>query len=916
MHQSNSSDDDQNRRTLDKAAIDAIYDEFPASVDSRPDKVGAPVNSIKNRRKCSDPARSKWTGLASAEEFIKAMAPIEAQLRDMLACVERGEAVSQTRILRFWDGFKYSRYVKESIIGSAWYAARILSDMDDLMRVLDANFASISRDFVGRIVNAWLSLLERFYPQDKARQVKLFAMLPQKLRMTAMSSYAEKLFGEGDSDDIRVLSDDWDAYFCAQDWRTKTPCEYLSATSIQIGALIDRNEEYRALPLLLTFMEQLQAYIDDPKGAPMTSCPATAGDRISVKKAGRMLQSCRIAMGFLVTGVWSSLAQKPAPKALPKTARATTAFIKAKALESKGKYSAAIVRLRSLPDEEQTVWTQWFTAGLYHTLVWRTRHNENYREVLETMIDPLHKKLKDNPAWMISYYNFRMETFSRSRSLAWWTDIRQKSDNLLIPSRRIKFMEQAAGHEVLDLREEFEQKDRVSPLEPVEYDLEAVRRTFALHRRLLEIPEKARDNRWYWLAVEVLLNRLSRPDIYGFLPRAIEYIDRMPNPDIPQVRLLLGRALMMLGAYDRAKACFESALAFAHGIGDYQSEPLARELLDFNRLLEANRPGTRAITRKERMPILKAYKKRWGPAVAILDGWYPAAVAVYRDPNDEKSLLVASVGVSKLPWDDLRPEFVLRIPATVSYKNFPEDTTAAMAADIVGSFAYYFMENFGKGDFRSGKAPLNHSYKHIGPLGRITDMSHAMLELPPDAPALFPDGPTLVTIHPLYQAEAAYGLMYSSERLVNHLLSNGVRHFTPDRRNTCEDRVEPVLIPAKAIKALLPEDVGLMFARVSPTVMTRGDTIVHMERLPASRPNDSGWCFYCQSDSDDEQVTAAQLRWVRLNTVCNYEPQVMSLLSAAQGTIFYRDAKGQFFCPDDRMRGQTPGYDTGTPRLS
>lgn len=63
---------------------------------------------------------------------------------------------------------------------------------------------------------------------------------------------------------------------------------------------------------------------------------------------------------------------------------------------------------------------------------------------------------------------------------------------------------------------------------------------------------------------------------------------------------------------------------------------------------------------------------------------------------------------------------------------------------------------------------------------------------------------------------------------------------------------------------------------------------------------DSGWRFLA-GDEDDAYMSCAENCGVyALNTICNYDPEILPLLTAPVGSAFYRDESGQFQ-PDEEM---------------
>lgn len=57
---------------------------------------------------------------------------------------------------------------------------------------------------------------------------------------------------------------------------------------------------------------------------------------------------------------------------------------------------------------------------------------------------------------------------------------------------------------------------------------------------------------------------------------------------------------------------------------------------------------------------------------------------------------------------------------------------------------------------------------------------------------------------------------------------------------------------------------------------------------------DSGWRFFEGQEPDEYVNNPDNVGAYRLNTICNYDRDVMSLLTAPFGTAYYRDENGVF----------------------
>lgn len=76
--------------------------------------------------------------------------------------------------------------------------------------------------------------------------------------------------------------------------------------------------------------------------------------------------------------------------------------------------------------------------------------------------------------------------------------------------------------------------------------------------------------------------------------------------------------------------------------------------------------------------------------------------------------------------------------------------------------------------------------------------------------------------------------------------------------------------------------------------MVHGQKVAYMYREEPHNEYDSGWCFFAADDDDEYVNNPDNLGVYALNTLCNYDPDIMPLLTAPYGSAFGRDENGQF----------------------
>lgn len=128
--------------------------------------------------------------------------------------------------------------------------------------------------------------------------------------------------------------------------------------------------------------------------------------------------------------------------------------------------------------------------------------------------------------------------------------------------------------------------------------------------------------------------------------------------------------------------------------------------------------------------------------------------------------------------------------------------------------------------------------------------------------------------------------------LLLHLMSeNGVFR----RHEWLELNVKKYAIPPQDIREVLTEWKGMDGCIASDRIMVDGCKVGFMYRKePAKDSPDSGWRFFAGDESESYAKNPNHLGIYRLNTVCNYDEDIMPYLFAPVGTAFSRGEDGTF----------------------
>lgn len=101
-------------------------------------------------------------------------------------------------------------------------------------------------------------------------------------------------------------------------------------------------------------------------------------------------------------------------------------------------------------------------------------------------------------------------------------------------------------------------------------------------------------------------------------------------------------------------------------------------------------------------------------------------------------------------------------------------------------------------------------------------------------------------------------------------------------------------IKGKDIKQLLDWE-GPSGAIATDKIMVEGNKIGYMYREEPNKDYpDSGWRFF-QGEESDEYINNIKNSGIYdLNTICNYDPDIIPLLKSPYGVAYYRDKMGTF----------------------
>ncbi len=103
-------------------------------------------------------------------------------------------------------------------------------------------------------------------------------------------------------------------------------------------------------------------------------------------------------------------------------------------------------------------------------------------------------------------------------------------------------------------------------------------------------------------------------------------------------------------------------------------------------------------------------------------------------------------------------------------------------------------------------------------------------------------------------------------------------------------------IPAADIRPIAP---GLGACYASDHITVDGQPVGFMYREEPDGETDSGWRFLSGHESQDYLDDPDHLQIYDVNTIANYDPDIVAWLSAPYGSAFARSASGEFMAEED-----------------
>ena len=167
------------------------------------------------------------------------------------------------------------------------------------------------------------------------------------------------------------------------------------------------------------------------------------------------------------------------------------------------------------------------------------------------------------------------------------------------------------------------------------------------------------------------------------------------------------------------------------------------------------------------------------------------------------------------------------------------------------------------------------------------------------SPCMLPCGEEVEFLQmiPLYEDEMVFKIENGSMELFNRLyegLGDASDMIVPKRKNLCADvKHKNWGIPRSSLENILDWD-GPDGCYATDRITVENRKVGIMYREPPESRLDSGWRFLAGDEDEDYMNNIENTDIYRLNTICNYDAEIIEYLDNPVGSAFYRNKNGEF----------------------
>ncbi len=192
--------------------------------------------------------------------------------------------------------------------------------------------------------------------------------------------------------------------------------------------------------------------------------------------------------------------------------------------------------------------------------------------------------------------------------------------------------------------------------------------------------------------------------------------------------------------------------------------------------------------------------------------------------------------------------------------------------------------------------PLDDSVKYNGVI-----FNDVFVDTPYRERCVLPNGEEVNFLRfiPLFEEEMMFKIRHGFsalfQRLGERLAPGQIDVIVPDRPDTCLDAGthKKWACPRSTIENLLDWH-GADGCYATDRITVDGCRVGFMYREEPDSRLDSGWRFLAGDEDEEYMNDISRMDIFSLNTICNYDTDIIEYLDNPTGTAFYRDKKGKF----------------------
>lgn len=385
----------------------------------------------------------------------------------------------------------------------------------------------------------------------------------------------------------------------------------------------------------------------------------------------------------------------------------------------------------------------------------------------------------------------------------------------------------------------------------------------------------------------------------------------MPQPEDPLWLYRLGFARYYLERYDEASHDFEEVLRLLPGDADAgKFLQWCRSQLEARRIRKEGSPAS-FYTNEEFETVLEHLRTWYGEVEDVIPGVDASDLrvdlAVIPPSPEHDCYLLCTVGMGAkrmaVPADLVekepdRAELMIALPSWWKFQSEEEGwywplRWLKLLSRLPGKQNTWL----GWGDTVPAEPPFTPGLDMAGVL-----LIHPHAYAAEGHSCQLPNGDEVrfYQVVPVYADELDFKLRNGADALLRYMKEEALEVVDPTRESACRYvTVKDFAIPGPEIRPMLRNWKGPAGCIATDRILVDGCRVGYMYREAPDYEEDSGWRFLSGDESDDYLSDPQNSDVYDLNTICNYDTDIIPFLGYPAGSAFERDLDGHFILIDD-----------------